>query len=294
MSLTYNARIVAALLCEDTERRSARARSIPPEPDPMRPPPPDWQLPPGVNRGLWDYLHDADLARNYDAGLAGSSLFHVDQEFVARHCPHPGRLIDLGCGTGRLLLTFAQRGCRVVGVDLSEEMLKVAADKARAAGLAVDLLRANLTDLDALADQTFDHAACLFSTLGMVQGAHNRRLVVNHAFRLLRPGGRFVLHVHNRWFNFWDPTGRKWLLRDWFASWLGREGGNRDMPPHQGIAGLTLHLFTRREAARLLRGAGFRVVEVRPVSLLPDGRLRCPWWFGRLRAYGYLLAAERP
>jgi hypothetical protein len=66
------------------------------------------------------------------------------------------------------------------------------------------------------------------------------------------------------------------------------------MPVHQGIAGLTLHLFTRREAVCLLRAAGFRLVEVLPVGLRPDGRLRCPWWFGRLRAYGYLLAAERP
>jgi hypothetical protein len=66
------------------------------------------------------------------------------------------------------------------------------------------------------------------------------------------------------------------------------------MPAHQGVAGLTLHLFTRREAVGLLRETGFRVLEVRPVSLRPDGRLLVPTWFGRLRAYGYLLAAQRP
>jgi SAM-dependent methyltransferase len=277
-------------------------------------PPPDWQLPPGVDRGLWDYLHDADLARTYDASLAGSSLFHLDCAFVERYCPKPGWLIDLGCGTGRLLLAMARRGCRVLGVDLSAEMLQVAAAKARAAGLwggipilpterqdrnptpqgTVELVRANLARLESVADASFDCAACLFSTLGMVRGAENRRAVVGHAFRLLRPGGRFVLHVHNRWFNFWEPTGRKWLLRDWLRSWLGNEAGDRLMPPHQGVAGLTLHLFTRREITRLSKRAGFRIVEVRPISLRPDGQLRCPWWFGGLRAYGYLVAAERP
>ncbi len=256
-------------------------------------PPPDWQLPPGVNRGLWDYLHDADLARNYDAGLAGSSLFHVDLEYVRRHCPTPGRLIDLGCGTGRLLLPFARQGYRVLGVDLSAEMLKVAAEKARAASVAVDLLHANLTALEAIPDASFDYAVCLFSTLGMVLGADQRRAVVAHAYRLLRPGGRFILHVHNRWFNFWDPTGRKWLIRDWLRSWREGESGDRVMPTHQGIAGLTLHLFTRREVIRLLKDAGFRIVEARPIGLQPDGKLRYPWWFGGLRAYGYLLAAER-
>jgi SAM-dependent methyltransferase len=257
-------------------------------------PPPDWLLPPGVDRGLWDYVHDANLARTYDAGLKESSLFHVDCPFVERHCRESGRFIDLGCGTGRLLLWLAARGRHVVGVDLSAEMLHVAATKARTAGTGVSLVRANLVRLDAVADASFDCAACLFSTLGMVRGADNRRAVVRHAFRVLRPGGRFVLHVHNRWFNFWDPAGRKWLIRDWLRSWLASETGDRLMPPHLGLAGLTLHLFTRREVVRLLRGAGFRIVEVWPISLCPDGHLRCPWWFGWLRAYGYLVAAERP
>ena len=256
------------------------------------PPPPNWRMPPGVNRGLWDYLHDPGVARNYDAGLAGSPLLNADRLFVEEHCPRPGRMLDLGCGTGRLLVPFAQRGYRVTGVDLSVEMLTVAREKAAAAGVGVHLLQANLTELDGLRDQAFDYAACLFSTLGMVHGAANRRRVIAHAFRLLRPGGCFVLHVHNRWFNVWNGPGRAWLLQDSLRADL-TVAGDCVMPVHQGVAGLTLHLFTRGEAVRLLREAGFRVREVRPVSLRPDGRLPWPWWFGGLRAYGYLIAAEK-
>jgi SAM-dependent methyltransferase len=258
-------------------------------------PPADWQLPPGVNRGLWDYVHDPAVARGYDAALAGTPLLALDQRFVEEHCPRPGRLLDLGCGTGRLLIPFARRGYHVLGVDLSEEMLAVAREKAAAANVAVDLLRANLTELDGLRQQSFDYAACLFSTLGMVMGVAQRKRVVAHAFRLVRPGGRFLLHVHNRWFHCWGPAGRRWLLRDCLAALANRaDAGDRVLPVHQGLAGLTLHLFTRREAVQLLQGAGFRLVEVRPVGLGEDGRLRWPGWFGWLRAYGYLLAAERP
>ncbi len=259
------------------------------------PPPPDWRLPPGVNRGLWDYLHDPAIARNYDARLADSPLLTVDLAFAERHFDRPGALLDLGCGTGRLLVPFARRGYWVLAVDLSEEMLAVAGARAAAAGVTVHRLKANVVDLDGLRDQTFDYAACLFSTLGMVIGAEERRRVVGHVYRLLRPGGRFVLHVHNRWLSVWDPQGRRWLLADSLRALAGRRpGGDRTMPVHQGIAGLTLHLFTRREAVALLRGAGFTIREVRPVGLGPDGRLPAAWWFGGLRAYGYLLAAERP
>jgi SAM-dependent methyltransferase len=253
-----------------------------------------WQLPAGVDRGLWDYLHNAELAKGYDAGLAGSSLSHIDQAFAEEHFPSPGRLIDLGCGTGRLTVPFAQRGFWVLGVDLSEPMLEVAEVKARKNGVAIHRLKANIVELDALRDCSFDYAACLFSTLGMIAGPDARRRVIRHVHRVLRPGGRFVLHVHNKWFNFWDPHGLRWLMRD-LPRFLTRQSsaGDRLMPVHQGIAGLTLHLFTRREVLRLLRETGFRLLEARPVSLTEDGRLRHAWWFGWLRAYGYLLAAER-
>jgi SAM-dependent methyltransferase len=256
--------------------------------------PADWQLPPGVNRGLWDYVHDPGVAHNYDASLAGSRLFETDQAFVDRYCPSNGHLLDLGCGTGRLLVAQGRRGCRVMGVDLSLPMLQEARAKAAAAGMQASLVQANIVDLTCLRAELFDCVACLFSTLGMVQGADERRRVVAHVRRVLRPGGRFVLHVHNRWFNAWNAQGRRWLLRDWLHGWTGTPTGDRVMPVHQGVAGLTLHLFTRREVICLIREAGLRIVEIRPLSLHHDSRLHFPAWFGWLRAYGYLAAAEKP
>jgi SAM-dependent methyltransferase len=255
---------------------------------------PDWRLPPGVSRGLWEYVHDPSVARNYDQSLAGSTMFMADQRFVERYFDRPGRLIDLGCGTGRLLIPSARRGFWVLGVDLSESMLKEVGRRAAREGVLANRLKANLVELEGLREQAFDYAACLFSTLGMIHGAEQRQRVVEHAYRLLRPGGRFVLHVHNRWFNFWDPQARRWLIGDLVRSLCMRTtNGDRPMPVHQGIAGLTLHLFTCRETKRMLKKAGFRLLEVRPISLRSDGRLPLPGFFGWLRSYGYLFAAER-
>jgi SAM-dependent methyltransferase len=128
----------------------------------------------------------------------------------------------------------------------------------------------------------------------MISGPAERRRVVAHAFRLLRPGGRLLLHVHNRWFHFWDKEGRKWLVREVLRALRGRPAGDRPMPAHHGLAGLTLHHFTRREAVRVLQAAGFQVQRIHPLSLRADGRLSCAWWFGWLRAYGYLLLARKP
>jgi SAM-dependent methyltransferase len=260
----------------------------------MLQPPPDWQMPPGVNRGLWEYLHNDAIAHAYDASLGESPLIKIDGGFVLGHCRPPGRLIDLGCGTGRLPVALAARGFRALGVDLSAPMLRQAGAKAAAAGVAVDLVQANLVELGGIDDASCDYAACLFSTLGMVAGLAQRERVVRHVYRLLRPGGVFVLHVHNRWFNLRTPSGRRWLLGDLGRQILGRESaGDCPMPAHDEMPALTLHLFTRREAVRLLQRAGFSIREARAISLRDDGKLRWPSWFGGLRAYGYLIAARK-
>lgn len=241
---------------------------------------PDWQLPPGTDRGLWDYVSSERVAREYDDALAGTPLLDVDLRFADRHFRAPGRLIDLGCGTGRALVHFARRGFACLGVDLSKAMLAVVNEKAARAGVAVATLQANLVELDEVPDATFDYAACLFSTLGMIRGAENRARFLGHVRRVLKPGGVFVVHAHNARYRFGRGLGKR-----------GPEPGDHTMPQLRGGAELTLHHFTRAELLNVLTSAGFRARELLPVSAGPGGRLAVPWFLPRVRAFGYLVAA---
>lgn len=256
--------------------------------------PPSWRLPEGVSSSLWDYIHSDDVAAEYDQRLAGSPLFQQDAEFVRRHCQLAGKLIDLGCGTGRMLVECTRRGHWALGVDLSENMLAQAQLRARAEQLSIPLLKANLVDLSGLAEQSFNYAICLFSTLGMIHGDANRQRVVANAYRLLEPGGLFIVHAHNRWFSIWDSVGRRWLVVDgWRQLRRAASAGDRPMPPHQGVAGLALHHFTRREIVTLVKQAGFSILDIQPVGLQQHGALARPWFAPTLRAYGYLVAARK-
>lgn len=247
---------------------------------------PDWQLPTGVDRGLWDYLHAADMVAGYDEQVRSSALAAADVAFCERAFPAPGRLLDLGCGTGRLCLHFAAKGYQCAGVDLSDEMLAKANELAAGMDLPArpTFVKANIVERIELPDASFDYAACLFSTLGMVRGAENRAKVLANAFRLLKTGGRFVLHAHNRFFRGlgWNRVAAQRL-----RTLLSRSGaGDITMPQVYGGAPLTLHHFTPHEAESILEGAGFAVKDVAPLDVGGAPATGS-------RVYGWLLLAAR-
>jgi len=66
--------------------------------------------------------------------------------------PGPGRCLDLGCGTGFHLPTLLELGWTVTGVDISEDQLRIARDRA---GARAELLQADAADLP-FDDGTFE------------------------------------------------------------------------------------------------------------------------------------------
>ena len=255
---------------------------------------PEWQLPPGVPRGVWQYAQDEHIAREYDADFALNRLFEFDEQVLVRHFTRPGLVVDLGCGTGRALVLLARRKFRCLGVDLSPHMLHVVGEKAAAERLSIDRLQANLVQLDCLRDESADYCICLFSTLGMIRGRENRRRVLGHAYRILKPAGLCVIHVHNFWYHLTSGAGRAWLARHLVESALRRDVERGDkFFDYRGIAKMFLHTFSRREFARDLRKAGFTIREMIPLHSSRYRRLPHAWFFGSIRANGWIAVCEK-
>lgn len=254
---------------------------------------PDWQLPPGVSRGTWDYVHSNSVADDYDEYFALNSLFDFDQHVLETRLDPPGLVADLGCGTGRALVPLVRSGHRGLAIDLSDHMLRIVQEKADIDALPIDCLQANLVELDALDDNVVDHAICMFSTLGMIRGRENRRQALQHFRRIIKPGGRFVLHVHNYWFNLRDPGGPGWLLKNLFTAPRTKdiEIGDKWFP-YRGVQSMFLHVFRWSELANDLTSAGFRVVERIPLDVARRHRLRWPWLLGALRTNGWIVVCD--
>jgi SAM-dependent methyltransferase len=122
---------------------------------------------------------------------------------------HQGeKVLEVGCGTGADLLQFAKHGALATGVDLTTNHVELA--RIRVGKLAV-VHKADARHLP-FGDESFDYVY----SHGVLHHCDEPEQVVREIFRVLRPGGRFNVHVYALWsyITFWGflRYGSKWKL----------------------------------------------------------------------------------
>lgn len=116
-------------------------------------------------------------------------------ECLVRHFdewPKRGRILELGCGEGKLSFILAQAGYDVVGIDISETAIAWAKEKADARGLTVDFRAMSVVDLGCFSGVEFDivfDALCTHCIIG-----EDRAAMYGGIKRALKRGGLFYLN----------------------------------------------------------------------------------------------------
>jgi SAM-dependent methyltransferase len=184
-------------------------------------------------------------------------------------------ILDLGCGNGRHANALAQRGYRVVGLDLSPAMLAVA--NATPGGPRASFVQGDMRDMTY--DAAFDGVVCWGTTFGYFEEEKNAALLVGIR-RALRPGGVVLLDIANRdhvaaqqpnlvWF---EGTGCVCIDETSVDHITSRLRVKRTMKLEDGRAkenDYSLRLYSLHEIGKLLKDAGFRVVEVSGQTATP-------------------------
>jgi SAM-dependent methyltransferase len=129
-----------------------------------------------------------------------NTVREVDFLIEELHLPSGGAILDVGCGMGRHAVELAKRGYAVTGLDLSSEMLSRAAAAAKAAGVAVEVVRSDAT-LFTLSGK-YDAAVCLcegaFGLLAQSDGPIDQPLsILCNISRSLKPKARALFTVLN-------------------------------------------------------------------------------------------------
>lgn len=195
---------------------------------------------PGDWRGWREQVDVDSYDRRWEQMAAAGQNPHGEADLVEALLgpARPARVLDGGCGTGRVGIELAARGFDVVGVDADPDM--IAAARAKAPGLR--WLHAGLQDLDRQLppDERFDLVVLAGNVVPYMDAADRAAAVAACAARL-RPGGLLVAGFSLRpgWptipdVDRWTAAGGLTLVHRW-STW-SREpyaGGDYQVSVHR-------------------------------------------------------------
>ena len=216
-----------------------------------------------------EYEDYSKTSSQYDETRVEIGLDFIGKAFASVAPLAELQLLDAGCGTGSYIDTFRSKVQSVVGVDLNEGMLKHANKKFQD-DPKVTLRRGSLTDIPS-EDAQFDAAMCNQVVHHLADSDSEDRFsriqeLTNEVFRVLRPGGAFVLNL---------STPEQSIDGFWWASLIP-----------DAVEKMTRRCPDIDEVHEMLSNAGFTIVQTTALKnevlqgnnyLDPRGPLKSDW-----------------
>jgi SAM-dependent methyltransferase len=138
-------------------------------------------------------------ARHYDQigqrRFGESSAPAVLRILAGRSC-EPTSILDLACGTGAATLAFSRLGIKTTGLDISQAMLDEAAKVARAAGMEICWLCADMVAFQV--NDPVDVCTCFYDAVNYLGGLPEFTCFARCAYEALNPGGFLVFDINTR------------------------------------------------------------------------------------------------
>jgi glycine/sarcosine N-methyltransferase len=177
----------------------------------------------------------------------GPSADWIAHELRAHGVRAGDEVIDAGCGTGDHALALARRGYRVIGVDRSAGLLRVAREKGRRTGADLRFVEADV--LSWRPPRHCDAVLCR-GVLNDITEEAEREAVFSSLAAMLRPGGLLVADVRD-----WDASVARAVRGGGFVRSVPVEGGklifrSETVPDHER------RILRVRETLALERGGG--------------------------------------
>jgi ubiquinone/menaquinone biosynthesis C-methylase UbiE len=130
------------------------------------------------------------------------------------------KVLDVGCGEGYFSRFFAKAGAEIVGIDLSEALIKAAKEEEERHPLGVKYFAADAADLSVLGSEVFDIVYCHF----VLEDMPDYEGAIAEISRVLKTGGRFVVVMEHPCFSTWS-LGKK-MIGGWET--CVREDGSKE------------------------------------------------------------------
>lgn len=133
------------------------------------------------------------LAKYYDS-LMKDFNYDTYLEFIKGYVKGEG--VDLCCGTGEMTIRLAKQKCKMIGMDLSQDMLNVARDKARKNFQNIIFIQENLIDFDL--PHKVDFVTCVCDGFNYVND-DDMASAINNISKKIKSGGYFIFDISSQY-----------------------------------------------------------------------------------------------
>lgn len=202
------------------------------------------------------FSFNKEVASVFDDMLERSIPYYKDNiALIADLLKDSNSVCDIGCSTGNLLLYLAQNGDfkSLVGIDNSSPMLDIAKAKARAYGVDIDFIKADILEYEF-------NSQCVISnyTMQFIRPLHREELL-KKIYHSLPDNGKFIMSEKLM-------TEDKWLdnrLINIYHSFKAKQGYSKsEISKKREALENILVPYSQDENILMLKNAGFRCVEV--------------------------------
>ena len=219
------------------------------------------------------------LAASYDAltyDIPYEKILQFWETLLKRYRLRPETVLDLACGTGSLSVLLAEHGYRVIGVDLSEEMLAVADEKCSHLAENRPFFVCQPMQRLRLPEQV-DSVICALDSLNYVTRPADVQKTFRRVHDALTPGGLFLFDINSP-YKLEGLAGQTFLdeTEDTYCVWRTEY--------HRGLCTYYMDLFRRRGDGAWRRSA--EVHRQRAYSVEELTAWLAAAGFGDVRVYG--------
>jgi len=185
--------------------------------------------------------------------------FWRDLEFIKDYAKDGDRILDYGCGNGRLLELLNGLDTEYFGVDISQKLIEVASSRYQGSKIHFQKIGSSQVILP-FSDSYFNTIYCI-AVFHHIPDSQYRLSLIKELQRVLEPGGHIIITVWNLW--------QRKYIKNIINNWLDKLTGKSNLDWNDCYIAFTNnfgevfkryhHAFSARELKKDFKCAGFQV-----------------------------------